>query len=406
MGSVRPLARSHEGEGARRVADVAELNGYIDGSRGGLRRLALAERHEAAGARFAPFAGWDMPLQYAGIVAEHEAVRSDVGVFDVSHLGRAWVRGATAGAGIRAATTYDVTRIAPGDSHYSLYCNPGGGIEDDIFVYRVTEDRWLVAHNAANAEADFARLEAAVSAAGATAEEWTGASVMLAVQGPHAPALLARLLGPVCEEIAPRGCVEVEWPLPGGGSATVLFARTGYTGEDGGECIVAAEHASSLWDALLAAGAQPAGLGARDTLRLEAALPLHGHDIDRTTEPYSAGLGFAVTFDDGARFIGRPPLLEFASEPPGVRLVCIRAVERGAVFRAGAPVHAAGADAEAIGRLASGAFSPTLRVSIGMAYVPAEFATAGTPVTVDIRGQRVPAEVVRRPFVRGSARRA
>jgi aminomethyltransferase len=378
------------------------LNGYVDGSHGGLRRLALAERHAAAGARFAPFAGWDMPLQYAGIVAEHEAVRGDVGVFDVSHLGRAWVRGAAAGSGIRAATTYDVRRIAPGNSHYSLYCNAGGGIEDDIFVYRVTDDRWLVAHNAANAEADFSRLSASVALAGAQAEEWTGASVMLAVQGPHAPALLARLLGPVCAEIAPRACVEFEWQ-----GATVLFARTGYTGEDGGECIVAAEHASTLWDALLAAGAQPIGLGARDTLRLEAALPLHGHDIDATTEPYSAGLGFAVTLDDGASFTGRAALAQFASEPPGVRLICLRATERGVVFRTGAVVHAeaAGSD-EALGHLASGAFSPTLRVSIGMAYLPAEFAVVGTHVAVDIRGQRVPAEVVRRPFVRGSARRA
>lgn len=390
------------GEGTGRVADVATLNGYIDGSHGGLRRLALAAQHEAAGARFAPFAGWDMPLQYAGIVAEHEAVRKDVGVFDVSHLGRAWVRGATAGRGIRVATTYDVTRIEPGSSHYSLYCNAGGGIEDDIFVYRVAEDRWLVAHNAANAEPDYARLEAAATAAGAQAEDWTGDSVMLAVQGPNAPALLARLLGPACAEIPLRACLELDWQ-----GIPVFFARTGYTGEDGGECIVAAEHAATLWDALLAAGAQPIGLGARDTLRLEAALPLHGHDIDPRHEPYSAGLGFAVSLDDGASFVGRGALAEFASEPSGIQLVCLRATERGAVFRTGAEVYLeADIFDHVIAHLASGAFSPTLRVSIGMAYLPAEFAVVGTRVTVDIRGQRVLAEVVRRPFVRGSARRA
>lgn len=377
---------------------MAVVNGARDAS-SGLRRLALAERHAAAGARFAPFAGWEMPLQYAGIVAEHEAVRTDAGVFDVSHLGRVWVRGAEAGARIRAVTTYDVTRIAPGESHYSLYCNAGGGIEDDIFVYRVGAERWLVAHNAANAEADFARLAAS---AGPLAEEWTGASVMLAVQGPQASALLARLLGPVCAGIAPRGCIEVAWR-----GATVLFARTGYTGEDGGECIVAAEHAVALWDALVAAGAQPVGLGARDTLRLEAALPLHGHDLDTTTEPYAAGLGFAVTLDDGAAFTGRAALAQFATEPPAVRLVCVRATERGAVFRAGCAVHDAARPGSApLGRLTSGAFSPSLRVAIGMAYLPAEFTAPGTRLAVDIRGQLAAAEVVRRPFVRGSARRA
>lgn len=377
---------------------MAVLNGVPDPSHDGLRRLALAERHVAAGARFAPFAGWDMPLQYEGIVAEHEAVRAGVGVFDVSHLGRAWVVGAEAGAAIRSVTTFDVASIPVGSSHYSLYCNGGGGIEDDIFVYRLAEDRWLVAHNAANAEADFVRLS---GACGDMAREVTRETVMLAVQGPQAPALLTSLLGPAYEALTPRGCVEVEWR-----GVTVLLARTGYTGEDGGECIIAAEYAAALWDALLAAGATPAGLGARDTLRLEAALPLHGHDIDPTTEPYSAGLGFAVTLDDGVSFPGRLPLLEFAAEPAPMRLACIRAIGRGGVFRTGfAVLDPAAPEAGPVGHLASGAFSPSLHTSIGMAYLPSALAKPGTPLTVDVRGRAEPAEVVRRPFVRGSARR-
>jgi aminomethyltransferase len=230
------------------------------------------------------------------------------------------------------------------------------------------------------------------------ATEATGDTVMLAVQGPHAPALLARVLGAQCEDIEPRGCLELSWR-----GATVLFARTGYTGEDGGECIVAAEHAAALWDALLAAGAKPVGLGARDTLRLEAALPLHGHDIDPTTEPYSAGLGFAVTLEDEVDFTGRHALATFAVEPPPLRLACIRASERGGVFRTGFAVS--DADGNAVGHLASGAFSPTLRRSIGMAYLPSVLAKPGTPLAVDVRGRAEPAEVVRRPFVRGSARR-
>jgi aminomethyltransferase len=221
------------------------------------------------------------------------------------------------------------------------------------------------------------------------------------VQGPHAPALLSRVLGTACEGLAPRGCLEIEWR-----GATVLVARTGYTGEDGGECVIAAEYAAALWDALLGAGAKPCGLGARDTLRLEAALPLHGHEIDRTTEPYSAGLGFAVTLTDGARFPGRPPLLEFQAEDAEVRLACIRATGRGGVFRGGfSVIDPARPEAGPVGTLTSGAFSPSLHTSIGMAYLPIALAKPGTPLAVDVRGRVEPAEVVRRPFVRGSARR-
>ena len=292
---------------------------------GGLRRLALRDRHEALGARFAPFAGWEMPLSYAGVVAEHEAVRARAGVFDVSHLARAWVRGPGAGARLRAATTFGVTSMAEGTAHYSLYCNAAGGIEDDVFVYRLPGERWLVVHNAANAEADFARLRAA---AGDAAAEETRDTAMLAVQGPAAPALLADVLGDGYAALAPRGCAELEWR-----GAPVLAARTGYTGEDGGECVVRAEDAATLWDALIEAGAAPCGLGARDTLRLEAALPLHGADIDAATHPYEAGLGFAVSLGDGADFEGRAALAEARARPLARRLACIAARGRGGAAR-------------------------------------------------------------------------
>lgn len=373
---------------------MTERNGDLDLA-DGLRRLALHARHVAAGAKFAPFAGWEMPLQYQGIVAEHEAVRADAGVFDVSHLGRVWVRGADAGTRLRGVTTFDIANLEPGRAHYSLYCNERGGIEDDVLVYRVDDERWLVAHNAANAEADLERVR---SALGGAAEDATGETVMLAVQGPRAPEVLTALFGDAYASMRPHDCLEVAW-----NGMTALVARTGYTGEDGGEVIVPADAAAELWEAVVGLGAMPAGLGARDTLRLEAALPLHGNDIDATTHPYEAGLGFAVSLVDGAGFLGRDALARLAAGKPERRLACVRALERGAVFRHGCAVLDEGG--AALSELTSGAYSPSLRVSMGMAYLPATSLSPGTRLAVDVRGRAVPAEVVRRPFYRASVRK-
>ena len=360
------------------------------GSGGALRRAPLRERHESLGARFAPFAGWETPLQYEGIVSEHRAVRERAGVFDVSHLARAWVEGPRAAERLRSVTTFDVTALPVGTAHYSLYCNESGGIDDDVFIYRLPGERWLVIHNAANAAADFERLRAV---AGEGASEATAETAMLAVQGPEAPALLGRVLGAGFASLAPRECAELDWR-----GAPVLVARTGYTGEDGGECIVGAEQAAALWDAFIAGGATPAGLGARDTLRLEAALPLHGADIDATTHPYEAGLGFAVSLNDGAPFTGRDALIAAKERPRTRRLACLAARERG-VLRAGFAVRERGSGAT-VGRLTSGAFSPCLRRGIGMAYLPVELARPGVTLEVDVRGRALPVEVVRRPFYR------
>ena len=358
------------------------------GNDAGLRRLALRDRHEAAGARFAPFAGWEMPLQYQGTVREHEAVRERVGVFDVSHLGRAWLRGPRAAALLRSVTTFDVTTLAVGEAHYSLYCNEAGGIDDDVFVYRLPGERWLIVHNAANATGDFERLR---SVAG-DAEDVTGDTVMFAVQGPEAIGLLSGVLDESVAALEPRCCAELDWD-----GAPVLFARTGYTGEDGGECIVGADRAGALWDALVAGGATPAGLGARDTLRLEAALPLHGNDIDATTHPYEAGLGFAVSLDDGAPFTGREALVEAKARPRTRRLGHVAARGRG-VPRAGHAVRVPGG--ETVAHLTSGGYSPTMGLGIGMAYLPADLAEPGVSLEVDVRGRALPVEVVRRPFYR------
>ena len=358
------------------------------GGAGGLRRLALHSRHIAAGARFAPFAGCEMPLRYQGTVREHESVRQRVGLFDVSHLGRVWVQGPQAASLLRSVTTFDVTTLEVHKAHYSLYCNEAGGIDDDVFIYHLPGERWLIVHNAANAEQDFDRLRSVAN----NASEVTKDTVMLAVQGPEAISLLSSVLGEGLGALAPRDCVELDWD-----GAPVIFARTGYTGEDGGECIVGADRAESLWDALLAGGATPVGLGARDTLRLEAALPLHGNDIDHTTHPYEAGLGFAVSLNDGAPFTGRQALVEAKARARTRRLCHLAARERG-VPRAGHAVSVPGG--EAVARLTSGAFSPTLRLGIGMAYLPPELASPGVTLEVDVRGRALPMEVVRRPFYR------
>ena len=355
-----------------------------------LTRLRLREQHLACGAKFAPFAGWEMPLQYEGIVAEHHAVRERVGMFDVSHLGRVWLTGPEAAAQLRSVSTYDITSLPAGQAHYSLYCNEDGGIADDVFIYHLDGDRWLVIHNAANAEADLARLQ---SVAGGDVVDVTAETVMLAVQGPLAMGVLSRVLGDEVGAMSPRGCVELSWR-----GSNVLFARTGYTGEDGGECIVEADGAPALWEALLSEGATPAGLGARDTLRLEAALPLHGHDIDASTNPFEAGLGFAVTLDDGAAFTGREALVAAKSAPRSRRLSHLRATARG-VIRSGFAVREPG-QAESVTHLTSGAYSPSLRCGIGMAYLPTELAKRGTSLEVYVRGRSLPVEVVGRPFYR------
>ena len=355
-----------------------------------LRPLALRDQHARLGARFAPFAGWAMPIQYRGIIEEHEAVRTQAGVFDVSHLGRVWVTGPEAGRQIRSITTYDVLSLEAGSAHYSLYCTEAGGIADDVFIYHVDGERWLIVHNAANAAADYARVRAV---AGSAATEATRTTVMLAVQGPRAMDALRQVLGPALGDVALHRCLEVPWQ-----SGRVLFARTGYTGEDGGECISDPATARALWEALLDAGVRATGLGARDTLRLEAALPLHGHDIDETTTPYEAGLGWAVSLQDGEPFSGRDALARLKGAPRTRKLSHLRALERG-VPRTGYAVHdPADADGEPVATLTSGAHSPTLRMGIGMAYLPATLAKAGTPLTVDVRGRSLPMQVVPRPF--------
>ncbi len=363
------------------------------------RKLALAEQHRKLGARFAPFAGWEMPLQYKGIVEEHRAVRERAGIFDVSHMGRLFVVGSHAPGLLRRAYTYKVDQLAAGEAHYALLCADDGGILDDVFVYRLDAERFLVVNNASNVDVGRERVDSLVEPnTEVEVLDRQESTTMLALQGPEAAGFLARMIGQdVTDGLARRHCTEIEFQ-----GYKLLIARTGYTGEDGFELVSSPETGAHLLECLTEDGVAPCGLGARDTLRLEAALPLYGHDIDETTNPWEAGLGFAVSLDDEAEFIGRAALAAAREAGPTRRLACLRAQGRG-VMRAGHPVLHAG---ETVATVTSGSFSPVLGTSIGLAYLPVELAKKGTELEVEVRGKPLPVAVVPRPFYRREAESA
>ncbi len=350
--------------------------------------------HVARGARMVPFAGWSMPVQYpTGILAEHRATRAGVGLFDISHMGRVEIRGRDALALLQRTTTNDVARLGPGRAQYSLLCNGDGGTLDDLLVYRLA-DRYLAVVNAGTRERDLAwwREHATAGGLDVQVEDRTFALAMLAVQGPGAQALVQPLVE------ADLGAVRYYSALSTRvGAWDVLVARTGYTGEDGFELLIARAHAVALWEALLAhadpPAPTPAGLGARDTLRIEAGMALYGHELTELITPLEAGLARFVQFDKGT-FVGREALL--AQRAAGVQrtLVGFEMVDS-AVPREGYALCAG--DTE-IGRVTSGTYGPTVDRGIGLAYLPPAFAAGGTPLTVAIRGRPARARVVPLPF--------
>jgi aminomethyltransferase len=358
-----------------------------------LRKTPLFDLHERQGGRIVEFGGWAMPVQYRGIVEEHHAVRRRAGVFDVSHMGRLLIVGRDAARLMRRALTYDAERLAEGRGHYALLCDEHGGIIDDPYLYRLDGQRFLFVGNAGNAGRD-TKIVGELVEAGMDVEllDRQEQTVMLAVQGPQATANLAAIVGQELAGVPKRGCTEL--PFMG----YKLFAsRTGYTGEDGFELATSAEAGRALWGRLIDAGVEPCGLGARDTLRLEAALPLWGNDIDESTNPYEAGLGWVVSLDGDAAFVGRDALARIKTAGVTRRLAHLRALDRG-VIRDGCAVLQGG---ERVGTVTSGGFSPTLGTSIAMAYLPVGLASVGTQLDVDVRGRNVRATVVRRPFVDG-----
>jgi aminomethyltransferase len=343
-----------------------------------LQRTPLHDRHVALGARMVPFAGWEMPVQYAGVIEEHRAVRSDAGVFDVSHMGEIEIEGPRAHELLQQLLSNDLDRIGAGEAQYTLLTNERGGIVDDLIAYRLGDHRYLLVVNAANRAADVAWLfEREV--AGSDVRDVSDDYALLAVQGPRA---IERLGLPPA-----RAFTFVEASIDG---VEVMVNRTGYTGEDGCELLCMAEDAVRLWDAVLARGVAPCGLGARDTLRLEVCYPLHGNDIGPDTDPISAGLAWTCAL--GKEFTGAAELRRVKDQGPERRLVAF-VMEEKAIPRQGMAIEGGGV-------VTSGSHSPMLEVGIGMGYVPSAQAEPGTALTIDVRGRPRRARVVAKPIYR------
>ncbi len=360
-----------------------------------LKRTPLYECHVEANARIVPFAGFEMPVQYTGVLEEHRAVRTAVGLFDVSHMGEIEVTGRRALDFVQYVTCNDAAKLTLGRAQYSGLMTPRGTFVDDLLVHKMADERYFLVVNAANKDKDYAYLCA--QAAGFDDVEVTDRSdeyAQIAVQGPKALATLQKLTATPLAEI--KYYRFVEGAVDG---APAIIARTGYTGEDGFEVYVAPADAPRLWRALLAAGREsgivPAGLGARDTLRFEACMPLYGNDIDDTTTPFEAGLGWIVKLDKGG-FLGREALLRQHGDGVRRSLVGFEMTGRG-IARHGYPILAGG---RAVGQVTSGTHAPTLGRALGMGYVPVENAAAGSPLEVEIREQRIAARVVEMPFYR------
>ena len=358
----------------------------------------LSDRHAALGARMVEFAGWLMPLQYTGILEEHRAVRARAGLFDLSHMGEFFVEGPDAAEGLGRAVTTNPGSLKVGRAQYSMLCFAEGGILDDVIVYRLGDERFMVVANASNSGAVSDALAARLAGLRVVLDDRSLATALVAIQGPRAAAILAPLTDMALDGL--RFYSGAEGQVAG---VPAIVARTGYTGEDGFEIFVDVSAATTIWDALMAAGKDegvvPVGLGARDTLRLEAGMPLYGNELGRDTTPFEAGLGRVVAFAKVGDFVGRAALAKAEADGPRKTLVGLAIRGRG-IARHGYDVFSGD---RRVGAITSGTLSPTLGEAIAMAYVTPSEAEPGTIVAVGIRDQRVPAEVVPLPFYRRPA---
>jgi aminomethyltransferase len=348
-----------------------------------LKRTPLHERHVAAGARLVPFAGWEMPVQYRGIREEHAAVRERAGIFDVSHMGEIETSGPQAEELLQRLLSNDVSRIPERGAQYSVLCNENGGVLDDLFTYRLGPERFLTVTNAANHERDLAWFERHACTYEAVATDRIHDYAMLAVQGPRARALVAEF----ADADLPKRFTTAE--LTVAGVPGVLVCGTGYTGEDGVELLVPPDRATVVWDAVTGRGAEPVGLGARDTLRLEACFHLYGNDLTEDRGPIEAGLGWCCKEATG--FIGAERVARDRADGTVERLVPFAITGLG-IARQGNPVVGGGV-------VTSGTLSPTLGHGIGLAYLPVGRTEPGTPFEIDVRGKTRTAEVRTKPLI-------
>lgn len=359
-----------------------------------MKRTPLYEVHVAQGAKMVPFSEWEMPLSYSGVTDEHSTVRNAAGLFDVSHMGRFELYGEGAEAFLDHVTPSPLRKLSRGGALYSMLLNDAGGIIDDIYLYKRGVDRYLIIVNAANCAKDFKWLTKHLPEKGPRLEDVTEATALIALQGPKSWEILQQIMPFSKTEIALRKFTEVELvPVRG---AKVLIARTGYTGEKGYEMVIPAEQASAVWEALMQAGAafgiKPAGLGARDTLRLEMGYPLYGQEMDENTTPIEASLGMFLDFEKD--FIGKERLIAQKEQGISRKLLGFELMS-GGVPRAG---HLIYSDQKEVGRVTSGNYAPSLKKGIGMGYVDVQYSGLGSELLVDIRGKAVPVVVVKKPF--------
>ncbi|WP_423183721.1 glycine cleavage system aminomethyltransferase GcvT [Arthrobacter sp. NyZ413] len=371
---------------------------------------ALYEEHKKLGASFTDFGGWQMPLKYSSELAEHHAVRNAAGLFDLSHMGEVWVTGPAAAAFLDYALVGKISAMAVGKAKYSLICQEDGGIIDDLITYRRPSpeegsDRFLVVPNAGNAKVVAAALAERAAGFDVVVEDASAATSLIAVQGPKAEAILLRLVPAAQHELVTglRYYAAVEVPFLFGGSTTeLLLARTGYTGEDGFEIFVDNDSAAALWEAITAVAEDgeliPAGLACRDSLRLEAGMPLYGNELSREGNPFAAGLGPVVSLAKESDFVGRAALetlkAEGAGTSTGRKLVGLKGLGR----RAGRSHYPVLKDGVVVGEVTSGQPSPTLGYPVALAYVDVEHSEPGTALDIDLRGKAEPFEVVALPF--------
>jgi aminomethyltransferase len=376
-----------------------------------LKRTPLFAAHQRLGGKLIEFGGWEMPVHYTGIRDEHQAVRTAAGLFDISHMGELFVSGPGALEFLNQTLTNDLYRLTPGQGQYSLMCNERGGVIDDLYVYRIGENQFLLVVNAARIQADAGWLERRFGSVGTrgnnslenASDKWAA----VALQGPRAARFVDH-----CFPIAPPGQADARLPaglkknqiasFPFDGQI-VYVSRTGYTGEDGFEVVAPAEIVESVWNRILEAGRpfglKPCGLGARDTLRTEMGYPLYGHELDENTTPIEAGLGFFVALEKGD-FVGRAVLAEQKAAGVSRRCVAFKMTGNSPPPRPQYSIWSIGAEARKIGEVCSGTQSPSLGIGIGMGYVPPEFAKAGTIIEIEIRGRRSPAVIVTKPIYR------
>ncbi len=357
-----------------------------------MKRTPLYDAHVKLGAKMVPFAGWEMPVYYSSIIAEHKAVRNAAGIFDIGHMGIVSVSGENMEGFLQKTLTNDLSKLKVFSAHYSLILNNSGGIIDDIFVYRIPGGKVLLVLNASNTDKDIGWLKKN-NLEKAEILDIKDKFSLLALQGPKSQEILQKICGSDLNKLGHHQIL-ASADIDG---AESMIARTGYTGEDGFELFVDISKVEKIWNELIELGATPCGLGARDTLRLEAGMPLYGHEYNEGITPLETPFTFAVKLDKGA-FIGRDSLVMHKEVGVSKKLVGIRLKEKG-IPRQGYKVFKAG---KVIGYVTSGTMSPTLNISIGMGYIRAEHSGIGSAIDVEIRGKHVQAEIVKLPFYKRS----